>query len=71
MRIEGLSWQQRVFADILWSLNGPEDVNRFIRSLPQGMQAEAETVKQMIVAAMFDELTEDLSAAEDVIRSIK
>ena len=69
--IQGLNPKQRLFADILWSLNGQSDVNRFINSLPTAERREATVVMNMMVAAVFDQLVnDDLSAAQDLIKRV-
>lgn len=70
--IQGLSVKQRVFADILWALNGQAEVQRFINSLPLGDRVEAEVVMNMMVAAVFDQIDDsDFSEAQSVIRNLK
>ena len=53
--VEGLNARQRVLADILWKLNGRDEVHTFIRSLPREFQYDAETVLSMMLAAVFDQ----------------
>lgn len=56
IQIEGLNQRQRALADVLWMMNGREDVNRFIKALHPTMRAEAETVVEMMILAVVDEV---------------
>lgn len=67
--IEGLSAKQRFFADILWQLNGRDQVDAFIDSLPQRERNEANVVLAMMVAAVFDQVT-DTTDAERILKGI-
>ena len=54
--IEGLNRRQIVLADIMWAMNGRDQVERFILSLPALQQAEARTVMLMMIAAIYDDV---------------
>jgi len=54
--IEGLNRRQIVLADIMWAMNGRDQVERFIQSLPAPQQAEARTVMLMMIAAIYDDV---------------
>lgn len=71
--IEGLTTKQRIFADVLWGLNGEEEVERFLKLLTPSDRREARVVIDMMLAAMFDEAVtaDDLSEAEGLINKIK
>lgn len=62
--IQGLSPRQCLFADILWKCQGRDHVEQFVQSLPLEFQQEARTVLNMMVAAVFDELSDTSDAAE-------
>ena len=68
--IEGLSYRQRAFADIMWKCQSREQVLGFIRSLPAEFRNEARTVLEMLLAATFDELT-DTTEATDLLNHIR
>lgn len=68
--IQGLSPRQCLFADIIWKLNGQDEVYAFIGSLPAEFRAEAQTVMNMMVAAVFDEIT-DTETAQQLLNRIK
>lgn len=67
--IEGLSPRQRLFADILWQLNGIDEVNAFINSLPHRERREANVIKDMMIAALFDQVT-DTTDAERILKGL-
>jgi hypothetical protein len=52
--IEGLTIRQRVIADVLWSMDTPEEVSSFIDSLSGDTQREARVVMTMMTWAMLD-----------------
>lgn len=70
IEIQGLTQKQMVFADILWGLNGRDQVDGFIRSLPAKEQAEAKVVLNMMVAAVFDRI-DDVSTAQDILKQFR
>jgi len=68
--LEGLSQQQYQIADMLWSCESQEDVQRLLRAMPPEYRRDAETIHQLMIAAVMDqhrEITEDVKA---IIRSI-
>jgi len=48
----------RALADIMWTINEPEDVLVFINSLPKAQRDEAHTVMGMMIWAMLDTVME-------------
>lgn len=46
--LNGLNKRQQVLADILWSLEEWDDVERFIDSLPKRERAECEGIVEMM-----------------------
>lgn len=67
--IENLSPRQCLFADILWKCQGREQVEGFIRGLPRDFQGEARVVLNMMVAAVFDDISE-VSMAQELINKV-
>jgi len=65
--IEGLNRRQAMLADIMWAMNGRDQVERFIQSLPALQQAEARTVMHMMIAAVYDDV-EDVAFAQQVLK---
>jgi len=70
IELQGLSKQQYQIADMIWSCESQEDVDRLIRNLPQAYKQDAVVIHQLMIAAVMDqhmEITEDVKA---VIASI-
>jgi hypothetical protein len=56
IQIEGLTRRQRVIADILWMMNSKEECRRFVASLEPANRRDAETVVEMMILAVCDEV---------------
>ena len=70
IELHGLSKQQYQIADMIWSCESQEDVDRLIRNLPPAYKQDAVVIHQLMIAAVMDqhmEITEDVKA---VIASI-
>ena len=46
--LNGLNARQKVLADIMWSIEEWDDIERFINSLPKRERAEAEGIVEMM-----------------------
>jgi hypothetical protein len=61
--LEGLTEQQRQIADLIWNCDTQADVDQLIRSLPPAYKQDAETVHELMIAAVMDSyegVTEDV-----------
>lgn len=61
--IQGLTKQQYQIADMIWSCDSQEDVQRLIQNLPLQYKQDAETVHQLMIAAVMDgyeDITDDV-----------
>lgn len=67
--IQGLTPLQQMIADQLWSLDTRSEVDQYIRSMPQSMQAKARVVEQMIIAAELDQVMEITDEVRDYLSS--
>lgn len=56
IQIDGLNKAQRAMADILWAMNGREEVESFIHSLKGNSKKNAQLVLSMMLWAIFDEI---------------
>ena len=54
--IVGLNKRQRALADILWGMNGREEVDSFINSLRGPTKQEAELVLELMMLSVWDEI---------------
>jgi len=69
--LEGLTRQQYQIADMIWSCESQEDVERLIRNMPPAYKQDAVTVHTLMIAAVMDqheEITDDVKAAIDRCR---
>lgn len=64
MEIAGLTPLQRVIADVLWSIDDPDDIKLFIEKLTPELRVQANIVIDMMLAEYFDSVTEVDQAAE-------
>jgi hypothetical protein len=55
MKIEGLNKKQRALADIMWAMDGRDQVDGFIRALHPKDRREASAVCEMMILACIDE----------------
>ncbi len=63
--LTGLSKQQYQLAELLWNCDTQAAVDQLKQSLPPRHRREAETVHQLMIAAVmdgYDEVTEDVQA---------
>jgi hypothetical protein len=67
--IQGLNKKQRALADILWAMDGTEQVHAFIAALHPKDRIDAKTVCEMMILACIDEC-EDVEIAEQVLVDI-
>jgi hypothetical protein len=62
--LEGLNARQRVLADIMWSLEEYNDVERFIKSLPKKEAAECRSIIEMMKMAIVEQIAPTLKEEE-------
>ena len=62
IKIDGLNQRQRVLADIMWSIEEWDDVEKFISTLPKRERIECEGIVEM----MRMELVESYRKDQDV-----
>ena len=67
MQIEGLSQRQRAIADVLWMINGRDQVDLFLKSLEKDTRRDAEVVIEMMIASLMDEITEIEPEVKDLL----
>jgi len=56
VQIQGLNNRQRAIADVLWMMQTRTEVEAFIRALHPSMRADAETVVEMMMLAVWDDI---------------
>ncbi len=68
--LEGLTRQQYQIADMLWSCESQEDVQRLLGALPTEYRQDAQTIHQLMIAAVMDQYEEVTEDVKDLIRSV-
>lgn len=69
--IEGLNKKQRALADIMWGMDGKEEVLSFITSLKGPTRQEAETVLELMLWAVWDECGEIATETKELIDTFR
>ena len=73
--IEGLSPKQMVLADIMWNLDGFDEVQTFVSSLPKAERKECHTIielmKMAVVEQCYDGINPDMPEAQSVLNQFK
>ena len=70
--LTGLTRQQHQIADMIWNCDSQEDVQRLMRAMPEAYKQDAETIYQLMIAAVMDQhtdITEDVKEIIDRCRS--
>ncbi len=68
--LEGLTRQQYQIADMLWSCESQEDVQRLLGALPTEYRQDAQTIHQLMIAAVMDQHTEITENVQALISDI-
>lgn len=69
--LQGLTKQQYQIADLLWGCDTQAQVQAMIAAMPQAYRQDAETIYELMIAAVMDqheEITEDVQAIIDRCR---
>ena len=63
IELTGLTRQQYQIADLLWNCESQQDVEQLKQNLPAAYRRDAETIHQLMIAAVMDQyetVTEDV-----------
>ena len=73
--IEGLTPKQMALADIMWGLDGFDEVSAFIATLPKRERRECATIielmKMAVVEQCYDGINPDMPEAQSVLNQFK
>ncbi len=69
--LEGLSKQQYQIADLLWSCESQEQVEQIKQNLPPAYRRDAETVHQLMIAAVMDQYETVTDDVRELILSLR
>lgn len=70
IRLEGLTRQQRDLAELIWQCEDTPDIDKLIEALPLTVQKDAVLVRELMIAAVFDQHEEISSEVKDYISSL-
>ena len=68
--LHGLTRQQQQIADLLWSCDDEQAMQRMIDAMPAEYQQSAVTVRELMIAAVFDQHEDITDAVKDYCRSL-
>ena len=71
VQIQGLNSRQRKIADVLWMMQDRTQVEAFIRALDPTMRREAETVVELMMLAIWDEIESIDDSVKVLIDTLK
>jgi len=71
VQIEGLNSRQRAIADVLWMMQDRSQVEAFIRALHPSMRKEAETVVELMMWAIWDDIDTVEESTKFVIDNLR
>ena len=66
--IENLSPRQAQIAEILWNCQTEQECDNFINGLPDVFRRDAVVVKEMIIAAAFDDAEFDFESTAEYLK---
>jgi hypothetical protein len=65
--IPGLTPKQKALCDIMWTLEEYDAVESFIATLPKAERKECRTLIQLMVMALADEVTVNVTEAKEIL----
>lgn len=65
--IPGLNPKQKALCDIMWTLEEYDAVEAFIATLPKAERTECRTLIQLMVMALADEVTVNVTEAKQIL----
>jgi molybdenum cofactor biosynthesis enzyme len=71
VQIQGLNSRQRKIADVLWMMQDRTQVEAFVRALDPTMRREAETVVELMMLAIWDEIESIDDSVKVLIDNLK
>jgi len=68
--IEGLNAKQRVLADIMWGLDGFDEVAAFIATLPKRERKECHTIIELMKMAVVEQCYDGIGNMDEALSLI-
>jgi len=69
--IDGLNAKQRCLADIMWSLQGYDEVTAFIATLPRKERRECATIIELMKMAVVEQCYDGIGTMEEADEVLK
>ena len=73
-KIDGLTKKQVALLDIMWSIDEPDDIEKFVRSLPTADRVQAQCLLIMLTQELLEEFLEGVTKfpeAQEIIARVK
>jgi hypothetical protein len=65
--LQGLTKQQYQIADMIWRCDSQEDVQRLLAAMPAQYKQDAETIHELMIAAVMDQQEEITADVQELI----
>ncbi len=70
IQLTGLTKQQHQIADMIWSCDSQQAVDQLIGNMPPAYKQDAQTIYQLMIAAVMDQHMEITEDVKDIIDRI-
>lgn len=67
IQLQGLTRQQSQIADMIWSCDTQDAVDQLMQAMPPEYKRDAETVYQLMIAAVMDQYEHITDDVKDII----
>jgi len=71
IELHGLTKQQSQIADLLWNCESQAAVDQLKQSLPEAYRRDAETIHQLMIAAVMDQYEEVTDDVRELILTLR
>lgn len=71
IQLEGLTHRQQQIADMIWACETQQDLDTLISVMPPEYKRDAQTVHELMLAAVFDQQLEIREDVRDLIETLK
>ena len=71
IQLHGLTKQQYQIADMIWNCDSQESVALLMRAMPPQYKQDAETIYELMIAAVMDQHTEITEDVKDIIDRLR
>lgn len=71
IQIHGLNRRQRTLAAVLWALDTVDQVENFVKTLPDRDQKDCRAIMQVMVLESIDDDLQDVRQAADILNQFR